>query len=126
MIKKILLFSIVLLSFVCCGIDSPVNSGSGDAAPDDRPAESIFDYSKMGEHPRLLLRVDDFARMQASIDSDSRLVAGHKAIMDRSDYHLDQGPITYVKVGKRLLNESRRALERILFLSYSYRMTGES
>lgn len=121
--NRFLAFCLLLVVMVASSCsEGPLLSGEGSSEPEI----GLFDYSKMGGHPRLLLRVDDFARMQASIDSDARLVAVHKAIMDRSDYHLGQGPITYVKVGKRLLNESRRALERILFLAYSYRMTGES
>ena len=106
-----------------------VSSCSERFSTDDNSSEQevgLFDYSKMGDHPRLLLREDDFARMHAAKDADARLAKIHEAIIERSDYHLTQGPIVYNKVGKRLLNESRRALERILFLAYSYRMTGET
>ena len=90
------------------------------------PVSGLFDYSKMGDHPRLLIKTEDFTRMKDAIGSDRRLAAVHDAIIARSEYHLTQGEMRYVKVGKRLLNESRRALERILFLAYSYKMTGES
>ena len=115
-------FCLLLLVFAA-------SSCSNEFSPEENSPEQevgLFDYSKMGNHPRLLLRADDFARMQAAKEVDPRLAAIHKAIIDRSDYHLTQGTIVYNKVGKRLLNESRRALERILFLAYSYRMTGET
>ena len=108
-------FCLLLLVFAA-------SSCSNEFSPEENSPEQevgLFDYSKMGNHPRLLLRADDFARMQAAKEVDPRLAAIHKAIIDRSDYHLTQGPIVYNKVGKRLLNESRRALERILFLAYS-------
>lgn len=90
------------------------------------PAPSThFDYSQVGQHPRLLLRSEDFARMQSAIDSDSRLAMVQQHILDRAEYLLSQEPLTYQKVGKRLLNVSRAALERILFMSYLYRMSGE-
>ena len=115
-------FCLLLLVFAA-------SSCSNEFSPEENSPEQevgLFDYSKMGTHPRLLLRADDFARMQAAKEADPRLAAIHKAIIDRADYHLTQGPIVYNKVGKRLLNESRRALERILFLAYSYRMTGDA
>ncbi|MBE6251084.1 MAG: hypothetical protein E7111_05460 [Bacteroidales bacterium] len=102
-----------------CAQDNPVGGNDGT------PVEGPFDYSMIGGHPRLLLKSSDFDRMRSAIASDDRLATIHQIILDRADYHLTQGAMTYKKVGRRLLNESRRALERILFLSYSYRMTGD-
>ena len=102
-----------------CAQDNPVGGNDGT------PVEGPFDYSVIGGHPRLLLKSSDFDRMRSAIASDDRLATIHQIILDRADYHLTQGAMTYKKVGRRLLNESRRALERILFLSYSYRMTGD-
>lgn len=111
---------LVSLSLFSCTEADSADQGAKE------PVSVLFDYSKMGEHPRLLIRTEDFARMKDAIGSDRRLASVHEAIIARSEYHLTQGEMQYVKVGKRLLNESRRALERILFLAYSYKMTGES
>ena len=126
---RLLFISILSLLLVNCSKDDkPVLDGLPDSGNEgtSKPAPGIvFDYSRMGEHPRLLLRMEDFARMQSAVDSDSRLAAVHQHILDRAEYLLSQGPLQYEKVGKRLLNVSRAALERILYMSYMYRMTGE-
>lgn len=92
----------------------------------DDPESELFDYSLMGGHPRLLLREEDFGRIKQQIASDERIAAIHQIIIDRAEQHLTQGPIVYDKVGRRLLNECRKASERIIFLAYSYKLTGDS
>ena len=75
-----------------------ISSCSDGFSPENNSSEQeagLFDYSKMGGHPRLLLRMEDFARMQVAKDTDTRLAAVHKAIIDRADYHIEQGPVTY-------------------------------
>lgn len=112
----------------CSKAGQPVTdnqSGQEQEGTQKPESSALFDYSQMGQHPRLLLRMDDFARMQSAIASDSRLATVHQHIDDRAEHLLSQEPLTYQKVGKRLLNVSRAALERILFMSYMYRMTGE-
>ena len=120
---------IAILLAVCCSKDPSIGSGGNiDDSQGDTPNPapvSLFDFSKIGEHPRLLLRMEDFARMQSAIDSDSRLAKVHQHILERAEYLLTQEPLTYQKVGKRLLNVSRSAIERILNMSYLYRMTGD-
>ena len=126
--RRLFILTTILLA-VCCSKDAPIGSGGNvDDGQGDTPKPapvSLFDYSKMGEHPRLLVRMEDFDRMQSAIDSDSRLAAVHQHIIDRGESLLAQEPLTYEKVGKRLLNVSRAAIERILNMSYLYRMTGE-
>ena len=95
----------VSLSLASCSEADPADEGSKD------PVSDLFDYSKMGGHPRLLLRDGDFDRMKEAISADDRLAVIHEAILSRADYHLTQGQMQYVKVGRRLLNESRRALD---------------
>ena len=129
MIRKVfVILFIMLLTVGCSKEQSPDKDKQPDSGQEEtqKPSSgSMFDYSKIGEHPRLLLRMEDFARMQASIDSESRLAKVHQQILDRGNYLLAQEPLTYQKVGKRLLNVSRAAIERILSMSYLYRMTGE-
>lgn len=124
--RRLFILTTILMA-VCCSKDAPIGSGGNvdDGQGDTPKPVSLFDYSKMGEHPRLLVRMEDFDRMQSAIDSDSRLAAVHQQIIDRGESLLAQEPLTYEKVGKRLLNVSRAAIERILNMSYLYRMTGE-
>ena len=128
MTRRILILILILAVMGCSKAGQPVtdNQSGQEHEGNQKPEPSVlFDYSQMGQHPRLLLRMDDFARMQSAIASDSRLATVHQHIDDRAEHLLSQEPLTYQKVGKRLLNVSRAALERILFMSYMYRMTGE-
>lgn len=128
MTRRILILILILAVMGCSKAGQPVTdnqSGQEQEGTQKPESSALFDYSQMGQHPRLLLRMDDFARMQSAIASDSRLATVHQHINDRAEHLLSQEPLTYQKVGKRLLNVSRAALERILFMSYMYRMTGE-
>ena len=102
--RRFIAFCLLLIVFAASSCSEGFSS-SGEGPSEQEIG--LFDYSKMGGHPRLLLRADDFARMQAAKDTDPRLAVVHKAIVDRSDYHLTQGEMTYVKVGKRLLKIGR-------------------
>ena len=126
--RRILILIFILAVMGCSKAGQPVTdnqSGQEQEGTQKPESSALFDYSQMGQHPRLLLRMDDFARMQSAIASDSRLATVHQHINDRAEHLLSQEPLAYQKVGKRLLNVSRAALERILFMSYMYRMTGE-
>lgn len=128
MTRRILILIFILAVMGCSKAGQPVTdnqSGQEQEGTQKPESSALFDYSQMGQHPRLLLRMDDFARMQSAIASDSRLATVHQHINDRAEHLLSQEPLAYQKVGKRLLNVSRAALERILFMSYMYRMTGE-
>lgn len=128
MTRRILILIFILAVMGCSKAGQPVTdnqSGQEQEGTQKPESSALFDYSQMGQHPRLLLRMDDFARIQSAIASDSRLATVHQHINDRAEHLLSQEPLSYQKVGKRLLNVSRAALERILFMSYMYRMTGE-
>ena len=128
MTRRILILIFILAVMGCSKAGQPVTdnqSGQEQEGTQKPESSALFDYSQMGQHPRLLLRMDDFARIQSAIASDSRLATVHQHINDRAEHLLSQEPLAYHKVGKRLLNVSRAALERILFMSYMYRMTGE-
>ena len=96
---RLLFISILSLLLVNCSKDDkPVLDVLPDSGNEEtsKPAPGIvFDYSRIGEHPRLLLRMEDFARMQSAVDSDSRLAAVHQHILDRAEYLLSQGPLQY-------------------------------
>lgn len=94
-----------------------------DTSPDP---VGIFDYSKIGEHPRLFLSAADFAQLKSDIVSNADLRKIHDIIIDRCEKEFVGGKdLTYQLTGKRLLTVSRNALERISHLSYGYRMTGK-
>jgi len=77
-------------------------------------------------HPRILLLEGEEEQINDMCNSDDTWKKMHDAIITRSDTYLGEDVLERVLVGFRLLTISRKALERIFYLSYSYRMTGES
>ncbi|WP_161554570.1 heparinase II/III domain-containing protein [Sinomicrobium soli] len=77
-------------------------------------------------HPRLLLGDAEIPGMKTSVQNSDALAKMHRYILEKSTAMLGQAPVTYKKEGKRLLAVSRLALTRIFFLSYAYRMTGDT
>ena len=82
------------------------------------------------QHPRLF--VDNAAcesiTQALQKDSNSPLARLHSLIVGVADAVLTDSDIVYQKdkSGKRILEVSRRAMDRILSCAYSYRMTGDS
>lgn len=114
---------------------SAVKPDGGDGGDGEDPdTEYGFDFSKLTatNHPRLLMSASDFEDLKTKVTGNSNLKLKElhemiiricdKAIMtDNSvlEYKLDAS-------GTRILDVSRKALSRISFTSYAYRMTGEA
>ena len=133
--SRILLCTLLLLgaivTFGSCDVDipeveKPVYPEKEPSFPDDEDDPSadpngIFDYSKIGEHPRLLLSAQDFSRLKQEVTSNPTLKSIHEIIINRCNKEfVGASALTYQKNGKRLLTISRRALERICHLAYGY------
>ncbi|TZF83186.1 hypothetical protein FW774_12900 [Pedobacter sp. BS3] len=84
-----------------------------------------YNYSKIAAHPRLLLSKGEEKDIKASIQRNPEFKKIDTYIMQVSDQLLSEPPLVYKKEGKRLLAVSRKALTRLYYLSYSYRMTGD-
>ena len=84
-----------------------------------------FDYSAMLNHPRILLPAGGERRILESLESNPIMQKIHAGILAESDRMIATAPVQRIKEGKRLLAVSRKALERIFYLAYSYRMTGD-
>lgn len=76
-------------------------------------------------HPRLLLKDGEQKDINSAIESSSELSVVNNFIVKQCDECLTEPPVTYIKEGKRLLTISRKALQRIYYLSYGYRITGD-
>jgi hypothetical protein len=86
----------------------------------DRPLETL-----RREHPRLLATSSDFTRLKDLVTSDP--VAGriYAAVRAQADAILKQEPVAHKLIGPRLLDQSRRALDRIQTLALVYRLSNE-
>ncbi len=77
-------------------------------------------------HPRLFFLSADEVMMKTKLQSTPDLNRVHKLLLAESDKMLTLSVQQRVLTGKRLLSVSREAIRRISFLSYAYRMTGDS
>jgi hypothetical protein len=66
------------------------------------------------------------AILKNKISSEKLLSEVHNLILTESKHIINLPLLTRNQVGRRILHTSREALRRILYLSYSFRMTGES
>lgn len=77
-------------------------------------------------HPRLFFLSADEAILKAKLNSTPVLKRVHDLMITESDKMLGLPVQQRVLTGKRLLSVSREAIRRISFLSYAYRMTGDT
>jgi hypothetical protein len=77
------------------------------------------------DHPRLLLRQHEIERID-SLSAKDRYAARLLGVLIReADASLADSLIVHRKLGKRLLQQCRKSLSRIMHLSLAFRLTGE-
>lgn len=84
-----------------------------------------FEYSEIAVHPRILLSEEDQELLSMAIEKYPEFQKIDAYILEVSDELLLEKPLTFHKRGKRLLAVSRKALTRLYYLAYSYRMTSD-
>jgi len=85
-----------------------------------------LNYSKITPHPRLLLKEGAEKTIKNNLKSNPELLRVHDEIIAYSNLVLDAAPSERIMEGKRLLGVSRTVLKRIFYLSYAYRITGDT
>ena len=88
-------------------------------------AQAQPDYSKLPNHPRLILRQGDIEAVRQKIENDQPLLIIHDVIERRTNDFLIAEPTKYRMVGKRLLGRCRAVLERVCYCSYMYLVSGD-
>src|SRR5690606_2809691 len=88
-------------------------------------SSDLYDYEKMADHPRLLLKQGEEEAIRASLQRNPEFQQIDAYIRQVCDELLDEPTLVFKKQGKRMLAVSRLALTRLYYLSYSYRMTGD-
>ena len=76
-------------------------------------------------HPRLFVAESDWAALREQQKNDPDLAKVISRIEADAKTLLSQPPLTYKKEGKRLLDISRQAEQRILLWSITYHLTGD-
>lgn len=82
-----------------------------------------YDYSKIAQHPRLLLTKGEEELVKKSVATNPEFLMVYSHIISASNKFLPEKPLEFKKEGKRLLAISRKALTRLYYLSFSYRVT---
>lgn len=103
-------------------VEAAETNGSRIAIP---PASEILAHLNQS-HPRLLVSSNDFDRLKTRIESDSLLRSWQAVLHKEADGLLNAPPSRYeIPDGLRLLETSRRVLNRIYTLALVYRLEGD-
>jgi len=76
-------------------------------------------------HPRLFFTEPETVSVKAKIEGDPLLSGAYRHLEASAGGVMDLEPVKREKVGKRLLGVSRTCLQRVSYLAFAHRMTGE-
>ena len=92
----------------------------------DVSTEQVQQAAKgISAHPRLFWSAQADKKVRFRIQNDPAAGNIYKCILAEADSVLTQKPVERIKIGRRLLDKSRRCLDRVICLSFVYRITGE-
>ena len=89
-------------------------------------AQITYDKRMLPEHPRLIFMKGSESDVHKLIKRDKRMLQLHNQIISTANDILSAPCNERIKKGIRLLPVSRKNIKYILFLSYAYRMTGNT
>jgi len=91
--------------------------------PEDDVTHRINGSTK--EHPRLFMDRSAAVAVKAAVESDALLRRAMTYVRECADATLQAAPVQREQVGRRLLEVSRTCLQRVVYLAFVHRMTGE-
>lgn len=117
---------IILISvFVFCAIEASTLFAQKSEIPVMTLPENLLSALKT-DHPRLHASSADFAALKVSISTDETLKAWYTEVVAKGERILQEAPSIYeIPDGLRLLNTSRRVVDRIYTLGFLYQITGD-
>jgi oligo-alginate lyase len=89
-------------------------------------AVEILPTDKLHEHPRLFFLKNEEIQIKKKNATEKILSDVHQLILTESNRIISLPVLTRNQVGRRILHTSREAIRRILYLSYTFRMTAET
>lgn len=126
------------LSIACCTNDDFPLFHPGDSQktgddttnvnPPTPPEDTDPDWTRLtaAAHPRVVFTDADFAAIKSGANSNEVLKEIHNSIISKADATVGAKDLVKVLSGKRMLDVSRNAEERILACAYAYKTTGET
>lgn len=78
------------------------------------------------DRPRLLMTPDDIERIRNRVRSEPEYRQVAQAVRRDADAMLSEPPLERIQEGRRLLNQSRRAVRRLLTLAMAHHLTGKA
>jgi len=78
------------------------------------------------DHPRLLATGAELAALRKSLDADPTRRALADAVVRQADFLQDVAPVERTLQGRRLLEQSRRCVKRVVVLAMAYHLTGDA
>ena len=88
--------------------------------------QALLKEKDIGPHPRILMSIGEERQIKANIAADPAWNKMHQSIIDECGNIIPLPVSERTVTGRRLLAVSNEALRRIFYLSYAYRMTGQS
>ena len=88
-------------------------------------AQTAKDFVINQPHPRLMMLKGEEAQIKEKISQNEFLQEAHDFIIRSCNVMLTEPVVKRELQGKTMLSISRKALERIYYLSYAWRMTGD-
>lgn len=88
------------------------------------PAESEILSTLRAAHPRLIALEADIQRVKRLMAGEPRAAEIYQAVRRRADEMLEAAPIEHRLIGPRLLNQSRRCVDRVYTLATVWRVEG--
>jgi hypothetical protein len=111
---------LALLTMFALGSAALAQAPASAAATKADPLESLREG-----HPRIFLAAGDWARLKSLILTDDLAASWFKALEKDARGVVREKPVAHVLIGPRLLDKSRKALQRIALLSAVYRLNGD-
>jgi len=95
------------------------------SAADSPPAQDVLKTLRPG-HPRLFITPETLPRLRAAVQSDPAMKDLYAKLRSSADKILGEKPVERVLIGPRLLDKSRRCLDRVSTLALVYRLSGDA
>ena len=97
---------------------------SAVGAAEDAAAGTILKTLRPG-HPRLFVTGESLQRLRQAVQTDPAMKELFGKLRAQADRVLGEPPVEHKLIGPRLLDKSRRCLDRVAALALAYRLSGE-